>query len=223
MSRLASIIERRKGAIVAAWVRDPQIQVQAEGPGSLPNLVFLDDRGATGTASQLGRRAATSVAVVRRPGNPDTDASVWVAARYPSYRSAYLAFVRAMYGIEATTDDLLGYDIDHMLNRARSPQNDSFIRIEAVDRGANQAWGRLFEKTASDGRFYANQSRKRRTMSWMICAKLAGQMPPEGPHDRLGIERLVTYFRGVGLSEAETRSGLDSLLQFTYRLRDQRD
>lgn len=223
MSLLASIIERRQRAIVAAWVKDPLIQVQAEGPSALAGLVYLDDMGATATAGQLGRRSANSVALVQRAGNPDSESSLWVAASYGSYRSAYLSFIRARYGIEATSADLLAYDIDHLLNRARSPQNATFIRVEAIDRGANQAWGRLFEKAASDGRFYANQQRKRRTMSWMICAKLAGQMPPEGPHDRVGIERLVTYFRGVGLSEAETRAGLDSMLQFTYRLRDQRD
>lgn len=216
---LHAIIARRQRALVNAWVHSPLVQVQVESTIVLPGLVFLDDGGHDATSGRLGRRSAQNVALVSRPGDPDSLASCWVAARYSDYRSAYLMFVDKAYGVKATTADLAGFDIDHLLNRARSPQDSTFIRIEAIPATANQEWGRLFEKAASDPRFYANQKRERRTMSWMICAKLAGQSPPSGPNDQAGINRLVQYFVSIGLDAAEARDGLNSMLSFAYKFR----
>lgn len=216
---LRAIIDRRRQALIAAWVRDPLVQVQVESPAVLPGLVFLDDYGAGASHMQVGRRAATSVAMVSRPGDPDESASVWVASSYGSYRNAYLAFIRQAYGIQVTPADLTGFDVDHLLNRARSPQDSTFIRVEAIPDFANQAWGRLFEKAASNPQFFANQRRERRTMSWMICAKLGGQLPPNGPNDTGGIQRLAGWFRSIGLSDREARDGLSQMLDFAYRFR----
>ena len=216
---VAGIIQRRQRALIRAWVNDPLVQVQVEGPHVLPGLVFLDDMGAGASVAQVGRRSSQKVAMVSRPGDPDTNASVWVAAAYSSYQGAYLAFLKAAYGVDAKPADLAGYNVDHMLNRARAPQDATFIRVEAVDAAANQAWGRLFEKASSNPTFFANQARERRTMSWMICAKLAGQMPPASKTDIAGINRLATFFQSVGLSLQEARAGLTQMLNFAYSLR----
>jgi hypothetical protein len=216
---LLAIIARRQQALIQAWVRNPLVLVQVESPGTLPGLVFLESDVASASVGRVGRRAAGSVAMVRGPGEPDANASAWVAAGYGSYRDAYLAFVRAAYDLPAAPGDLAGYDIDHLLNRARAPFDSTFIRIEAISSAANQAWGRLFERAASDPRFYANQHRQRRTMSWVICAKLAGELPPNGPGDTPGIQRLVRFFSSVGLSAAEAQSGLADMLSFAYKFR----
>jgi hypothetical protein len=218
MSLLAIVIRRRE-ALVRAWARDPLIQVQVESPQALPRLAFIDAPGGEAGVEALGRRSAQNVALVNNPGDPDLNASVWVAARYSSYKSGYLAFVRSVYNIDAQASQLAGYDIDHLLNRARSPQDSTFIRIEAVPSAANQAWGRLFEKAASNPQFFANQQRERRTMSFMICAKLAGELPPLGPGDGAGVNRLVNFFASIGIPNDEARKGLMSMLNFAYKFR----
>lgn len=214
---LRDIIQRRQKALVSAWILDPLLQVQAESPSALAGLVFLDDYGAAAHTGTVGRRKSTSAAIVRRNGNPDENCSLWVAAPYSGYRQAYLTFIKEAYNVAVTSNDLAGYDIDHLLNRARAPQDSTFVRVEAVTAAANQEWGRLFEKKSSNPDFFANQKRERRTMSWMICAKLSGQMPPHGPADNAGINRLVTYFVMQGLSAQEAREGLTSMLKFAYR------
>ncbi len=214
MTILATVAARRQ-ALLDAWIRDPLQQVLAETPSVLSNLVYLDD-GEEGAAERLGRRRATSVACVRRPGPPDTNASAWVAAGYRDYRKAYLAFIKEVYGIAATSADLSGFDVDHLLNRARSPQGTCFIRIEAIPGPVNQEWGRLYEKAASAPHFYANQERERRTMSWMVASKLAGLRPPSGPDDRDGIDRLVRYWTSHGFSNEQVRHGITDDLNFVF-------
>ena len=214
-----SIIARRRDALVRAWVRDPTVQVQVESPLVLPRLVFLADPEPDASVGQLGRRRQENVAIIKAPGNADAQASVWVASGYGGYKAAYLAFLREVYQVSATSADLAGFDVDHLLNRARSPQDTSFIRIEAVRSDVNQAWGRLFEAASSNPLFFANQARERRTMSYMICAKLAGQMPMLSPTDQSGIDRLVRYFVSIGLPDAESRSGVESMLRFAYQRR----
>lgn len=214
-----SIMERRREALIAQWIRDPLVMVQVESPAALPVLVFLDDRGQAAEVGAVGQRRQTDTVIVSRPGDPHRNASVWVRATYRSYRTAYIGFLNQVYDTQATPADLAGYDIDHLLNRARSPDGAGFIRIEAIRAEVNQAWGRLFEKAASDPRFHANQHRLRRTMSWVICAKLANQQPPGGPGDTDGIERLARFFRPLGIAADEARDGLTEMLKFAYGLR----
>ena len=133
--------------------------------------------------------------------------------------TAYIGFLNHVYGTQATSANLAAYDIDHLLNRARSPGGAGYIRIEAVTSAVNQAWGRLFERAASDPAFFANQNRLRRTLSWTICAKLANRFPPNGPDDVGGINRLALYFQTLGMDANEARAGLTSMLGFAYSLR----
>ena len=210
------IVERRRNALVDQWKQDPLIVVQVEAPQVLPVMTFLDDHGHGAGVGAVGRRSQTNTVIVSRPGDPDRNASVWVKASYTGYRTAYIGFLNHVYGTQAASANLAGYDIDHLLNRARSPGGAGYIRIEAVNSPVNQAWGRLFEKSASDPAFFANQHRLRRTLSWTICAKLANQFPPNGPSDVGGIDQLVTYFQTLGMDAAEAREGLMSMLGFAY-------
>lgn len=214
-----SIMERRREALLAMWRQDPLIMVQVESPAALPLLMFLDDRGAKVEVGGVGSRRQTDTVIASRSGDPDRNASVWVRATYQGYRTAYVGFLNQVYGTQASTSDLGGYDIDHLLNRARSPGGAGFIRIEAIRSDVNQAWGRLFEKTASDPRFFANRHRRRRTLSWVICAKLGNQYPPNGPADTAGIDRLATFFRTLGFDAQEAREGLTGMLDFAYGVR----
>lgn len=214
------IIERRRNALIAQWKQDPLIVVQVESPAVLPVLAFLDDRGQGAGVGAVGRRSQTNTVIVSRVGgDPDHNASVWVKASYTGYRTAFIGFLNHVYGTQATTADLAGYDVDHLLNRARSPGGAGYIRIEAVNSAVNQAWGRLFEKAASNPAFFANQQRLRRTLSWTICAKLANRLPPNGPNDVGGITQLAAYFQTLGMDTNEAREGLTSMLNFAYGLR----
>jgi hypothetical protein len=214
---LAPIIARRRRALLDAWRRDPLVMVQVESTTALGGFTFLDDFAGPGAVHQLGRRRQGNVGYWRQPGDLDSNASLWVTAGYGSYKSAYLAFIRAVYGVAAGDVDLAGHDIDHLLNRARSPQDSTFIRVEAVPSDVNQRWGGLFERAASHPSFFANQHRERRTMSWMVATKLAGQMPPLGPDDRAGIDRIARFWVAQGFSATEARDGVESMLAFAYR------
>jgi hypothetical protein len=216
---LTSIISRRRDALIAEWRQNPLIVVQVESPAVLPVLTFLDDRGQGASVGPVGARRQTNTVIASRAGDPDRNASVWVRASYTGYRTAYIGFLNHVYGTQATSQDLAGYDVDHLLNRARSPGGAGYIRIEAVGSAVNQAWGRLFEKAASNPAFFANQNRLRRTLSWTICAKLANQFPPNGPNDLGGINRLAAYFQTLGMSAGEARDGLTSMLNFAYGIR----
>ena len=213
------IIERRRNVLVAEWKQNPLIVVQVESPAVLPVLTFLDDRGQGAGVGAVGRRSQTNTVIVSRPGDPDRNASVWVKASYTGYRTAYIGFLNHVYGTQATTTALAGYDVDHLLNRARSPGGAGYIRIEAVNSAVNQAWGRLFERAASNPAFFANQHRLRRTLSWTICAKLANRFPPAGPNDVGGINQLAAYFQTLGMDANEAREGLTSMLNFAYGVR----
>ena len=214
------IIERRRSALIAEWKQNPLIVVQVESPAVLPVLTFLDDRGQGAGVGAVGRRSQTNTVIVSRVGgDPDRNASVWVKASYTGYRTAFNGFLNHVYGTQATTADLAGYDVDHLLNRARSPGGAGYIRIEAVNSAVNQAWGRLFEKAASNPAFFANQHRLRRTLSWTICAKLANRFPPTGPNDVGAINQLAAYFQTLGMDANEAREGLTSMLNFAYGVR----
>ncbi|MEE4013504.1 hypothetical protein V1T76_15640 [Roseibium sp. FZY0029] len=214
---LQALIRRRQRALFDAWVRNPLVQVQVEHPEALGRLVFLDDFDDDVQTGKAGRRSLKNVAIVQKPGNPDENASVWVRAGYSSYQKAWLRFVEQVYGIKAASSDLAGYNIDHLLNKARSPDKAGFIRIEAINDAVNQAWGGLFERAASNPEFSANQNRLRRTMSWIIAAKLMDQPPPRGPNDQQGIARLVQFFNRNGLAADNPQRGLTDMLQFAYK------
>ncbi|GAA0771404.1 hypothetical protein E1180_05760 [Roseibium denhamense] len=221
---LHAIIQRRQRALFDAWVQNPLIVVHVEHPEKLGRLVYihdLDDDGADPQPKPPGARDLHDAAIIQKSGNPDERASVWVRAKYRGYQGAYLRFIEQVYGVKATKKDLAGYNIDHLLNKKRSPDMTGYIRIEAVNGAVNQAWGSLFEhkSNASNPDFTANSERSRRTMSWAIAAKLMNQPPPRGPGDRDGIARLSRFFINNGLEGQDPMTGLTSMLENAYRFR----
>lgn len=216
---LHAVINQRRNALFEAWKANSFQQVQVENIEDLRRHAFLDDLDLEIETEKSGRRSLKNAIVVRRDGNPDANASVWVRAGYTGYQKAWLGFIKQVYQIDAKPADLAGYNIDHLLNRARSPDGAGFIRIEAINGQVNQAWGRMFEKAASNPEFYANQERYGRKLSWLIAAKLMGQMPPRGPSDQQGINRLVSFFNSQGMASENPREGLTNMLEFAYRFR----
>lgn len=213
---LTTIIKNRQQALLNDWKRDPLILVIVEGMAELKGVVTMlevedaDDA----TINRVGTRNETNVAILRTPGNPDSNASVWVKASYRSYRSAYLGFIKEVYGVTATSADLSGFDADHLMNKARSPNGSQFIRLEAVSSAANQGWGRTFEKAAG-----FDAQRARRTMDFTIAAKVAGLLPPVNKQDTRQIDRIVEYFeKQMGLPRHEAE-GFRSRMDFGYSQR----
>jgi hypothetical protein len=215
VSHLA-IIKRRQASLLQLWRSNPLVPVQVDRADALGHLVYLSDSAGDGDVGPLGRRRPDSVVCVVRPGDPDLNASLWVAADYDGYRAAYVAFLRHVYAIKVSNADLQGFDADHLLNRARSPRDSTLIRLEAVPASVNQSWGNLYEKAASDPRFHANKVRERRTMNWTVASKLAGLPPPVGPDDKAGIKVLVDFWVKQGFPRDQAEWCLTRDLNFVF-------
>ncbi len=221
MTNIPQIAQQRSNVLLRRWNANPMIQVQVEAPSALGQIANID-LDQTGNVAQLGARSTDNVVCVLPPhGTAGThEASLWVRATYTGYRAAFGAFLEQQYGISNAAQQLQSYDIDHLLNRKRSPGGNTFIRLEAIPSAVNQAWGALFEKAASKPAFYANQNRERRTMSWPIAAKLAGLMPPSSPDDIPGIEGIANGLAIHGLNEEECVQGMTQMLEFAYGVAD---
>lgn len=213
----------RRDTLINEWLKTGLVMVQVEGTSVLGPLVFIDEyvedpSSMPATPQRVGRRQEKNVMCVQREGLSPNSASLWVASRYEGYREAYLAFLKVAHKVELKMKELAGYDADHLLNRARSPKDTTFIRLEAVPADVNQAWGAFFEAAASDPSFHANKVRERRTMSFMVASKAAWQMPPEGPNDTFGINTLVKYWTNRGFPAEQARSAIDFELKHVFKL-----
>ncbi len=213
---LKAIIARRQAALLQMWRTDPNVQVQVDKPDTLGQLVYLSQEERQDAVIPLGRRRPDSVVCVVRPGDPDRNASLWVAADYDGYRAAYLAFVRHVYQVPVAAADFRDFDADHLLNKARSPKGTTSIRLEAVPSQVNQSWGNLYEKAASAGRFHANRVREKRSMNWMVASKLAGLQPPAGPDDLGGVKALVDHWAAQGFPRDQAEQGITRDLNFVF-------
>jgi len=212
-----AIIERRKFAIITDFCINPLPPlIQVESAKALGSLIFLAEFQDDERDVRLGRRSTGSVLLRKGSGNPDSGATLWVAASYKGYRGAYLAFLRKAYGIDPSTRDLAGYDVDHLLNRARSAAQSSFLRIEAIESGANRAWGSLFERMASTPKISKNSS-ERRLMSYAVAAKVMGLRPPSGPDDTQGIDQIADALATRGMNRKEVQDGLKNILAHIER------
>lgn len=214
---IGKIVEQRKGALLSDFTHGsspPLVEVEdLQGMGSLQHL---DEFGAGSAARGLGRRSTGNVVMVSGNGRPH-GASVWVRASYSDYRTAYIAFIRAAYGISITSQDLAAYDVDHLLNRARAGHNrGTLLRIEALPRATNRQWGALIEKLASSTLIDGNR-RGRRLMSYLIAGKVAGFAPPAGLDDLAGRKRLAEALATLGLDVADVSRGLDGMLEHIGR------
>jgi hypothetical protein len=207
------IADRRRRAIIDDWVHKPDwVLVQAESPEMLRGKVqdLTSEVGA-----RIGRvpgHQERSVMMLEGGSDRDRTWSVWVRASFSNYKAAYLSFVSHAYGVTLSGDDVPGYEVDHLSNKAYAPTGQEFIMIEAIPKTANQRWGVNFESRRTAN----TDPRASHRLSYMSCAKLAGQLPPNGPNDTAGINRLVAYFASIGLNPQEAQQGVQTMLQHAY-------
>ena len=217
---LSAIVRRRCEALLQHHCDVSRVPLLVSVPTaqSLGTLSFLDEFDEDEEVSQLGRRARGSVVVRQGPGNPDTEASLWVASSYGGYRAAYRAFLKQVYGLTVPKAALGPYDVDHLLNRARSAGGSAFLRVEAIPSGDNQAWGRVYEKAASQPGLPKNDQGFR-YLSHTIAAKIAGLRPPSGPDDRQAVVAIEAEFRRRGMPQWALDQALDNILGRDMRKR----
>jgi hypothetical protein len=212
-TQVIAIADRRRRAMVNQWVHNPAwALVQVESPDMLRGKVHNITAEADARIGRVGSHRERSVIMLE--GGPDRDRtwSVWVRATFSMYKPAYLAFISHAYGVTLSGDDVPGYEVDHLSNKAYAPTGREFIRVEAIPKAANQRWGVNFESRRTEN----TDARPSHRLSYMSCAKLGGQLPPTGPNDTAGINGLVAYFTSIGLDPQEARKGVTNMLQHAY-------
>jgi hypothetical protein len=212
-TQVIQIAERRRRAMINQWVHHPVwalVQVMS------PDMLWGKVQDITGEAeARIGRVGShRERSVIMLEGGPDRDRtwSVWVRATFSKYKPAYLAFISHAYGVTLTGDDVPGYEVDHLSNKAYAPSGQEFIRVEAIPTAINHRWGVNFESRRTEN----TDARPSHRLSYMSCAKLGGQLPPTGPNDTAGINALVAYFTSIGLDPQEAREGVTNMMQHAY-------
>lgn len=215
---LAQIVTARRDRLLSGFVQDnlPPV-VEVDGPEGLGRLLHLEEFLPGASLAPLGRRRTQNVVMIPGPPGDPHRASLWVRSGYASYQAAYLAFLKANYGLTLAPRDLsAAHDVDHLLNSARAGHAGVLLRIEALPRATNRQWGGYLEKLAASGLIAGNR-RSIRLMSYLIAAKVAGLPPPSGVNDAAGIEALTTGLAALGLPASEVRQGLESMLTHIAR------
>lgn len=208
--KLQNVIEKRRKSFLNTWKQEPAVmtytELQSVGGTHKLQVWFHPEDGEMhlGDHSRLGRFNEANALLVRHNSNDaHFSPALWVKPKWDGYLRAYRRFLQIEYGCSMAkgkpTPASIGYDVDHLRNRARVPA-DSFIRVEASPSFANQAWGFLYEKAVSDK---GNPGKPRGTADWMTLAKLAGVAPPTGPSDVAGIKRLLDFNRYYGFDSNE--------------------
>ena len=212
-TQVIAIADRRGRAMINQWVHAPDwALVQVENLDMLRGNVHNITAEAEARIGRVGTHRERSVIMLE--GGPDRDRtwSVWVRATFSNYKVAYLTFISHAYGVTLMGDDVPGYQVDHLSNKAYAPTGHEFIRVEAVPEAANHSWGVRFESRRTEN----TDARKSHRLSYMSCAKLGGQLAPAGPHDATGVNALVAYFTSIGLDPQEAREGVADMLQHAY-------
>lgn len=212
-TQVIAIADRRRRALINQWVQNPLwVLVQTESLEMLKGKVH-NITGETGAhTGRVGTHLERSVIMLE--GGPDRDRtwSVWARCGFSNYNQAYRDFIKQAYGITLIGDDLPGYQVDHISNKAFAEIGQEFIRLEAIPKEPNQQWGVHFEKARTAN----TDPRGSHTLSYMNCAKLGGQLPPKGANDSAGINALVAYFTSIGLDPQEARRGVADMLKHAY-------
>jgi hypothetical protein len=212
-TQVIAIADRRRRTLINQWVHNPAwVLVQVESADMLRGKVHNITAQAEARTGRVGSHRERSVIMLE--GGPDRDRtwSVWVRATFSKYKPAYLVFISHAYGVTLSGDDVPGYEVDHLSNKAYAPTGQEFIRVEAIPKAANQRWGVNFESRRTEN----TDARQSHGLSYMSCAKLAGQPPPSGPNDTTGINALVAYFTSIGLDPQEARNGVADMLRHAY-------
>jgi len=213
MTQAIQIADRRRHSLVRQWVQEPDwVLAQVDSPGMLQGRAHDISGDAEAQAGRVGVHRLGSVIMLEGGTDRDRTWSVWARASFSNYKAAYLAFLRHAYRVTASADDLPGYQVDHLSNRAYAPSGQEFIRLEAIPTAINHAWGVNFESRRTEN----TDARPMHKVSWASCAKLGGQLPPAGPNDTAGINRLATWFASLGMDPDEARGGVTRMLQHAY-------
>ena len=208
-----AIADRRRRALIQKWVNDPLwTLVQVENAEMLHGKIHDLSGYTEASTGRLAPHRARSVIMIEGSRDRDQTWSVWVRAGFTNYRCAYRAFVQHAYGIANVDNAWVGYQIDHLSNKAHAPTGDEFIRIEAIPEFANQRWGVNFESRRTQNTY----GRPSHRLSYMSCAKLAGLPPPTGPQDTAGINLLVDFFKSLGLDPQTAQDGVANMLLHAY-------
>lgn len=213
MTSVLSIADRRRTALIQMWVRDSfSVQVQVESSAQLLGIAHNISGAADARLARVGTHRERSVIMLQAGPNRDTQWSVWVRAGFSNYKRAYLAFVSMAYGLHLTGDDIPGYEVDHLSNKAYAPSGDEYIRLEAIPQPANHSWGVNFERARTTNTY----ARPMHTLSYMSCAKLGGQLAPVGEKDVAAIQRLIAYFTSIGLDANDAADGVRNMMRHAY-------
>ena len=207
------IVQRRRDALLNHFCNNGNMPALLAVPSAqtLGQITFIDGFDENHEQEQLGRRRTSSVLIHRGPGDRDSNTSLWVAAGYSGYARAYRAFLKEVYGVTATSNDMAPYNVDHLLNRARAPESSAFVRVEAISGPSNQIWGSIYESKASNPEIRKNQQGYR-YMSLTIAAKVAGFPPPRSADDAEACAAIEDYFIQRGQPEATTRGAVGHML-----------
>jgi len=212
-AQVIAIADRRRRALIDQWVHDPTwALVQVESPVMLRGKIHNITGEAEARVGQVGSHREGSVIMLEGGTDRDRTWSVWVRATFSNYKPAYLTFIKHAYDIAPSGDDLLGYEVDHLSNKAYAPTGREFIRIEAIPKAVNHAWGVNFESRRTEN----TDARPSHRLSYMSCAKLGGQLPPMGPNDIARINALIVYFTSNGLDPQEAKNGVTNMLRHAY-------
>ncbi len=147
MTSTLSIANRRREILISMWVKDPfSVQTQVDTHDMALRVAHNISDEAEALTDTVGSHRPRSVFVLKAGSDPDRTWSVWVRAGFSNYKAAYLAFINEAYGVAMTGDDIPGYQVDHLSNKAYAPTGNEYIRVEAIPEAANHSWGRQFRK-----------------------------------------------------------------------------
>lgn len=105
MGAFLSIQRQRTTDAIRRWFADPANPIIGAADRSrLGQLHSLDFGADDASVDRLGERLATSVANVTRKDAFGTEGCAVVAARYGGYRAAFIAFIKAVYGVDPRDD-----------------------------------------------------------------------------------------------------------------------
>lgn len=212
------IVEDRRDHLLRVFATEFPRLVEVESAEGLESLLTLlgEFAFADATVNQHGKRALNNTFIVSGSEGLPENASLWVRAGYNDYRPAYSAFIKSIYNLQLTKDDLKCYDVDHLLNRKRAGSSTALLRVEALPLGANRSWGHLEEWASTSN--VAGNNRVRRLMSYIIAAKVAGLSPPSSLSDQSVREELADGLaKKLGLRRKEVRQGLNEMFDHIDR------
>ena len=145
--------------------------------------------------------------------------SIWVRAKYTSYRSAYRRFIGQAYdGVD--WDGFADLDVDHILNRARLKRLDYYVRLEAVRWDINQQHGRTVEAAAGKNPREKKTGKGERPLTALSILKLAGLQAPSSPSDQAAIDAARRFLIGSQRwHPLAADQGLADMLHRAYEVR----